>query len=59
MAVNYAGNAGEAQKAVAEIKAAGGNAFAIQADTGCVANVARLFDETIAHFGRLDILIWP
>ena len=57
VAVNYANNSDEAQKTVAEIKAAGGNAFAIQADVGRVPEIVRMFDETIAHFGRLDILV--
>jgi 3-oxoacyl-[acyl-carrier protein] reductase len=55
--VNYSSHAGEAQKVVAEIKAAGGNALAIQADVGRVVEIVRLFDETIAHFGRLDVLV--
>jgi 3-oxoacyl-[acyl-carrier protein] reductase len=55
--VNYSSNAREAQKVVAEIKAAGGNALAIQADVGRVTEIIRLFDETIAHFGKLDILV--
>jgi 3-oxoacyl-[acyl-carrier protein] reductase len=57
VAINYGSNAGEAQKTVAEIVAAGGNAFAIQADVGKVPEIVRLFDETIRHFGRLDILV--
>jgi 3-oxoacyl-[acyl-carrier protein] reductase len=57
VAINYSSNASEAQKAVAEIKAAGGNAFAIQADVGHVPEIVRLFDETITHFGKLDILV--
>jgi 3-oxoacyl-[acyl-carrier protein] reductase len=57
VAVNYASNAGEAQKVVAQIKSAGGNAFAIQADVGHVAEIVRLFDETIKRFGKLDILV--
>jgi 3-oxoacyl-[acyl-carrier protein] reductase len=57
VAINYSSNAGEAQKVVAEIKSAGGNAFAIQADVGRVPEIIRMFDETIAHFGRLDILV--
>jgi 3-oxoacyl-[acyl-carrier protein] reductase len=57
VAVNYSSSAAEAQKLVSEIKAAGGNAIAIQADMGRVADVIRLFDQTIAHFGRLDILV--
>lgn len=57
VAVNYSSSAAEAQKVVAEIKAAGGNAIAIQADMGRMADVIRLFDQTIAHFGKLDILV--
>jgi 3-oxoacyl-[acyl-carrier protein] reductase len=57
VAINYSSNATEAQKTVADIKAAGGNAFAIQADIGRVPEIVRLFDETIARFGRLDILV--
>jgi 3-oxoacyl-[acyl-carrier protein] reductase len=57
VAVNYANNAGEAQKAVAEIKAPGGNALAIRADVSRVSEIVRLFDETLAHFGKLDILV--
>ena len=57
VAVNYASNAGEARKVVAEIEASGGKAFAIQADVGRVSEIVRLFDETIARFGKLDILV--
>lgn len=55
--INYSSNSEEAQKAVAAIKAAGGNAFAIQADVGRVSEITRLFDETIKPFGKLDILV--
>lgn len=55
--VNFTSNAGAAQKVVAAINAAGGKAFAIQADVGRVSEVIRLFDETLAQFGRLDILV--
>jgi 3-oxoacyl-[acyl-carrier protein] reductase len=57
IAVNYSRNAAEAQKVVAQIKAVGGNAFAVQADVAHVPEVVRLFDEIIAHFGKLDILV--
>jgi 3-oxoacyl-[acyl-carrier protein] reductase len=57
VAINFSSNAAEAQKAVAEIEATGGKAFAIRADVGRVPEVVRLFDETLAHFGRLDILV--
>ncbi len=55
--VNYAKSADEAQKVVGEIKAAGGSAFAVQADVGRVPEIGRLFDESIKHFGKLDILV--
>jgi 3-oxoacyl-[acyl-carrier protein] reductase len=57
VAINYSSNGVEAQKVVASIKAAGGNAFAVQADVARVPEIIRLFDEAIAHFGRLDILV--
>ncbi|HUA67683.1 MAG TPA: SDR family oxidoreductase [Candidatus Saccharimonadales bacterium] len=55
--VNYASNADEASKVVAQIESSGGKACAIQADVGRVPDVVRLFDETIARFGKLDILV--
>jgi 3-oxoacyl-[acyl-carrier protein] reductase len=42
---------------VAEVKAGGVQAVAVQADVGVVADVARLFDEAIGHFGKIDILV--
>ena len=57
VAVNYATNTAEADKTVAEITAAGGRAFALQADVGRVPEITRMFDETLARFGRLDILV--
>lgn len=47
----------EAQSAVAAIEKLGRRAVAIAADLGSVAEIKRLFDETVKHFGRLDILI--
>ena len=55
--VNFASNAGEAEKVVAHIAASGGKAFAVKANVGQVADIARLFDEAIAHFGKIDILV--
>ncbi|HEY4415585.1 MAG TPA: SDR family oxidoreductase [Verrucomicrobiae bacterium] len=55
--VNYTSNAMEAEKVVAAIIAAGGQAFAVQADIGRVSEIVRLFDATIKHFGKLDILV--
>ena len=42
---------------VSEIEAAGGTAGAIRCDIGVDADIAHLVDETIARFGRLDVLV--
>jgi len=55
--VNYSSQAAAADKLVGQIAAAGGQAFAIQADVARVSEVVRLFDETLARFGKLDILV--
>ncbi|MEP9368527.1 glucose 1-dehydrogenase [Xanthobacter sp. VNH20] len=57
VAVNYASSKEGADRVVAEIKAAGGKALAIQGDVAKAADVARLFSETKAAFGGLDILV--
>ncbi|KPC53741.1 SDR family oxidoreductase [Amantichitinum ursilacus] len=57
VAVNYAGNTAEAQKTVEQIKAAGGQAVAIQGDVGNPQDVARLFDTTQQTFGRIDVVV--
>jgi 3-oxoacyl-[acyl-carrier protein] reductase len=55
--INYVSR-GEAAYSVHEsIKASGGEALVVQADMRISTEVHRLFDETIAHFGRVDILI--
>jgi short-subunit dehydrogenase len=41
----------------AELELAGINVLALTADVSVEADVKRLIDQTIAHFGRLDILI--
>jgi 3-oxoacyl-[acyl-carrier protein] reductase len=55
--INYVRDADTARKLAEEIETAGGQALAVQADVACVAEVIRLFDETIARFGKLDILV--
>jgi len=55
--VNYASQAAESRKVVSSIESAGGKAFAIQADVARVPEIVRLFDETIARFGKLNILV--
>ncbi|GJE92451.1 NAD(P)-dependent dehydrogenase [Phanerochaete sordida] len=56
--INYFGSAGAADALVREINAAGhGAAIAIRADMGSIAEGVRLVEETLAHFGRLDVLV--
>lgn len=55
--VNYAGNADKAQEVVAEIEKLGVQAIALQADVSKVADIQRLFEQTIERFGKIDILV--
>lgn len=54
---NYAGNATKAEEVVAEIKSAGGQATATQADVAIAADVERLFKETIDTFGGVNVVV--
>ena len=55
--VNCARSEDEARSVVRAIEAKGGKATAIKADAGVVADIRRLFRETIAKFGRVDIVV--
>src|SRR5712671_1443708 len=55
--VNYAGKAAPAQSLVADIKAAGGQGIAVQADVAIAADVERLFKEAMEAFGRPDVVV--
>ncbi|OOQ56961.1 SDR family NAD(P)-dependent oxidoreductase [Mucilaginibacter pedocola] len=55
--VNYASSKAGADKVVKEITENGGTAIAVQADVSKEADVTRLFEETVAAFGSLDILV--
>ncbi|RWR03622.1 3-ketoacyl-ACP reductase [[Pantoea] beijingensis] len=55
--VNYAGNVANADEIVANIKAKGGNAVAIQADVANEADVSRLFRDAKAFTGQLDVVV--
>src|SRR5438270_13945290 len=57
VAINYAGNAEAAAEALALVRSAGGEGFTVQGDVAIAADRARLVAETIAHFGRLDLLV--
>jgi NAD(P)-dependent dehydrogenase (short-subunit alcohol dehydrogenase family) len=55
--VNYKSSASLADGVVAEVKAAGGQAIAVQADMGSQADIVRMFEETDAAFGRVTGLV--
>ena len=55
--VNYASSKTGADKVVAEITVAGGQAVAVQGDVSKKADISRLFAETKKYFGRVDILV--
>jgi 3-oxoacyl-[acyl-carrier protein] reductase len=57
VAVNYASDKAGADRVVGNILRGGGKAVAIQADVSKSADVKRLFDETVAAFGRPSILV--
>lgn len=55
--VNYASDKAGAEKAVADIKAKGGQAIAVKGDVSKSADVKHLFAETKKAYGRLDVLV--
>jgi 3-oxoacyl-[acyl-carrier protein] reductase len=55
--VNYAGKATKADEVVAEIKTAGGQAAAVQADVANAADVDRLFKEAMDRFGGINVVV--
>jgi len=57
VAVNYRGNAAAAAEAAALVEQAGGQALIVQADIGAAEDRERLVQETVARFGRIDLLV--
>jgi 3-oxoacyl-[acyl-carrier protein] reductase len=55
--VNYASSKDGADRVVADIKAKGGKAIAVQGDVAKAADVEKIFAKTKQAFGRLDILV--
>ena len=53
VAVNYKSNSNAAASVVAAVKAAGGNATAIQGDMAIEADIERVFDETASKLGPI------
>ncbi len=57
VAISYLGNASAADAVVAQIRAHGGNALAVQADVGVDDDVQRLFKTVDDKLGRLSSLV--
>ena len=57
VALTYANSKDQADQVVADIAAAGGTAFAIQADSAVEADVVASVTETVQRYGKLDILV--
>jgi pteridine reductase len=57
IALHYNSSAEEARESVAQLKAMDVRAAAFQADVANEAHVARMFDDVLATFGRLDVLV--
>lgn len=55
--VNYASSRAGADKVVEEITAQGGQAIAVQADVSKKAEIERLFAETKAAYGKVNVLV--
>ena len=55
--VNYLGNRAAAESVVADIRAAGGRALAVQASNCIEADVQRMFDATEREFGPVTALV--
>ncbi|MBZ9737780.1 MULTISPECIES: SDR family oxidoreductase [unclassified Mesorhizobium] len=57
VAINYASNRAAADALVAEIKAAGGDAFAVKGDVGSEADILAIFEAVDRTHGRLDAFV--
>jgi len=57
VAVNYSGSKAAAEKVVAEIKAAGGRAIAVQANVGDPDSIGPLVKTVAKELGPIDILV--
>ncbi|WP_322417080.1 SDR family oxidoreductase [Mesorhizobium huakuii] len=57
VAVNYASNQAAAAALVGEIKAAGGDAFAVKGDVGSEADILSIFEAVDRTYGRLDAFV--
>jgi 3-oxoacyl-[acyl-carrier protein] reductase len=57
IAVHYAGNPAKAEAVATEIKNDGGSAIPVQADVAKAADVKHLFNQTVAAFSKVDVVV--
>jgi 3-oxoacyl-[acyl-carrier protein] reductase len=57
VAVNYSGSKGAAEKVVAEIKAGGGKAIAVQANLGDPSSISPLVETVARELGPINVLV--
>jgi len=57
VAINYAGNAAAAAEALQLVKDAGSDGFIVQGDVSVAEDRERMIAETVANFGRIDMLV--
>ena len=57
VAVIYRGNAEAAAETVRGIEEAGGTAIALAGNVADATEAAKVVADTVAHFGRLDVLV--
>ena len=57
MVVNYAGKPAPAEAVIGDIKGAGGQGIAVQADVANAEDVERLFKESLDAFGKPDVVV--
>jgi 3-oxoacyl-[acyl-carrier protein] reductase len=55
--VNYASSSGAAEAVVSEITSGGGEAMALKADMSKVAEVEAMYEQVMATYGRVDVLV--
>ncbi len=55
--INYAGNANAADECLQLVRAAGSDGITVQADIALTEDRARLVNETLATYGRIDLLV--
>ena len=55
--INYNRNQAAAEEVRQQIEGAGGRVLVVQGNVGTVADVQKLVDQTVATFGRLDVMV--